>query len=283
MLELFRIHGPLAFVVVALGVAAVAVGGVSIALAKARTGAKVGLAALALVAATGSATVAGVMSHRMRTDRAATQLEEPTKSAYERQGYDQSASLAKVGLFFAAIAFVTAVVGTLKGLGIHRGAKPLTAPESKRPPGSETAPTEENESMLGLGSLVVGSLAMFSIVAMFMPLVMKPKGTDLPADDPALKLREAERLLSEGKFKEGCAALEEGFKRHADPGKAKVRSIEGLVSECFDQKLEAALSAPDAATFDALTAELRETSMPIDDAAKRRLESALEARRAAGP
>ncbi|NUP11405.1 MAG: hypothetical protein HOW73_35620 [Polyangiaceae bacterium] len=286
MVDLFKTHGVVAFAILAAGLAAIVAGALAVASSKERLGAKVGLGALGLVAITCTLTVAGVMRARIATDQAVKTLEEPLKTQLTVKGYAESSNLSKLGVALGVLGLVGAAIGTLRGLAVKEGeAKPQAADGEA---GATAAPEEPqlgemSDSMLGLGALVVGSLALFSLVAAFMPLVMKPPGLDLPADDPARKFREAETLLSEGRAPEGCAALEEGFQKGGDPKKAKLRSVEGLVAECFDKRIDEALAAGSPEDFQRLVTDLEGTKMPLDDTQKKRLSDVVAMKDQAKP
>lgn len=286
MVGLFQTHGAVAFAILATGIAALVAAFLALAWSKRPYGAKIGVLALGLVAVTGTLTAGTVMRSRITTDHAAQTLDEPEKTLYVQKGYDASANLAKLGVALGAVALVAAIIGTLRGLTARAPSPSEAGPTSEVHPSSEQGDGEPrngdaSDSMLGLGALVVGGIALFAVAAAFMPIVMKAPGLDLEADDPARKFRDAEAHLSEGRVQEGCAALEEAFAQRADPKKAKVRSVEGLVTECFDTRLERALAASSPEEFDQVVSELENTKMPLDASQKERLEAALEMRRAA--
>lgn len=277
MVGLFQQHGAIAFAILIGGLGSIVTGLLAIAVSnRSKNGAKVGLLALGLVAATATVTVVAVMGARLRVDRAVAELAEPDKTLATQAGYSRSTGLSKLGAALAGVGFVASVIGTMRGLSVRERA---ARADSKREP--ELG--EMSDSSLGLGVLVVGAIALFSVVASAMPLVMKAPGLDLAPDDPARKFRDAEAMLSDGRVEEGCAALEEGFAKKADPKKAKIRSVDGLVTECFDQRLEQAMSAADAEEFDRVTTALQETKMPLDESQRKRLDDALAMRREQEP
>ncbi|MBK6513413.1 MAG: hypothetical protein IPM79_05685 [Polyangiaceae bacterium] len=272
MVDVFKAHGVVAVAILAVGLLAVGAGVLSLVRSKQRVGAKIGLAALGLTALAATLTVGAVMSFRMRADRAAKDLEEPTRTKVVLAAYERTSSLSKLSLVLGVVALGTAAAGTMRGLG----AKEEGAPD--KPADAEAELGEMSDSTLGLGALVVGALALFSLVAVFMPLVMKPPGLELDEDDPARKFRDAEALLTDGKVAEGCAALEDAYAQGADPKRAKLRSVEGLVTECFDQRLDGALNAASKEDFDKALSELEKTKMPLDDGQRKRLDDALALR-----
>lgn len=283
MVGMFKTHGAVAFLILSLGLAAVVTGLLAVANAKKRLGAKIGLAALILVTLTCSVTVGVSMTTRLKTDRASMAIDEPERTQFITAGYAAASGLAKMGVGFGVIAFIAAVMGTMRGLAVKEPPKGDEPPPSSMAIDSKREPQmgELSDSTLGLGSLVVGALAFFSIAAAFMPLVMKAPGGELKADDPARKFREAEGLLSDGNVEGGCAALEEGFAQGGDPRRARLRSIEGLIAECFNQRIDRALAASSAEEFAKVVGELETTKMPLDDAQKKRLAEVVEMRKKA--
>lgn len=276
MVEVFKTHAAVALAILAIGLAAVAAGVLSIRWGKRRLGAKVGVAGLALSALCATLTVGAIMNQRVNADRAAKDLEEPARTQLIQSAYGSTSALSQLGLALGAVAFGASVVGTLRGLAAkEEGAPPRPEPS---PDDAEARMGELSDSTLGLGALVLGALALFSLVAAFMPLVMKPPGLDLGADDPARKFREAEALLGEGKVAEGCAALEQAYVEGADPQRAKLRSVEGLVTECFDKRLDGALNASTKEDFVRGVNELERTKMPLSDSQRKRLDDALATR-----
>lgn len=276
MVDLFKTHGAVAFCILFAGLAAVTTSILSLMFATHRSGAKLGLSALGLVALTCTLAVVVVMRSRLHTDRAAMTLEEPVRSQRIEAGYARANGLAKMALVFGGSALMVGIVGTIRSLSSLKARE-----DEERGSARDPQLGELSDSMLGLGALVVGALAVFSVAAVGMPLLLKPPRSELAADDPAHGFTKAEQLLAEGKVGEACQSLEAAYAAAAEPTKARVRSVEGLVSECFDKKLESALSASSPEDFDRIAAELQATKMPLNEGQKKRLNEALELRKRA--
>lgn len=285
-MELFKIFGPVSFGILAAGMAALVTGMLAVAFSQARLGAKFGVGSFALIVIESSLTLIGVMGHRIRAEHAAETLAEPERAQLLAAAHVQSAALAKLGAGFAGVALALAILGVVRGLTAH--AKSQHKPQSaKSPPASARAGKSDDdppevdvaalgESSLGLGALVLGCMATFSLIATLMPLILKTEKNGLAGDASTEKYREAARRLEAGEFSDGCAALDEAYKGARDP-KRFGKDAPGLVSECFEQGLERAEAAPDAAERDRVLASLKDSPLPFSDEQKKRLAEATTA------
>jgi len=245
--------------VLALGLSAISVGVVAVSTPKGRRSMLVGVVTLLLVAVTATVTTAGVMRARVTVDR----TEETTTDAAEaarKVVYDRTLALAKLGAALSLIAFVLGTASAIRG-----AVADYEAADAKG---------ESEEWTIPLGPAVICAIALFSTVAAGTPLVMGMPKKDFPAAEK--DLADAEKLLGEGKFVEGCAALDKAFQEGAAPQGLRKGTIEGLVTECFDQRIDRALSSEPGARKTELEA-LKASKMPLEDGQTKRLDEALAA------
>lgn len=279
-MELFKIFGPIALAILSLGLGAVVTGMLSVAFSKSRLGAQFGLGAFALIVVESTLTLVSVLGHRIRAERAVEALGDADRTRLLEVARIQSNALAKLGVAAAAIALVLAILGVVRSLTAT--SKRADAPASKKKAEAEAVDVATlGDSNLGLGALVLGCMAVFSVTASVMPLILKTAKNGIAADAPTQKFREAEKHLEVGELAEGCTLLSEAWKGSSDPARAFGKTAPALVSECFEQNLERALNAPDAAERDRVLASLRESPLPISDDQKKRLAEAEEAAKAA--
>lgn len=274
-MELFKIFGPIAFAILSLGLGAVVTGMLSVAFSKSRLGAQFGLGAFALIIVESTLTLVGVLGHRIRAERVAEALADADRTRLLEVARVQSNALAKLGVAAAALALVLAILGVVRALTATT--KRPDTPGSKRKGEPEAVDVATlGDSNLGLGALVLGCMAVFAVTASVMPLILKTAKNGIAADGPTQKFREAEKHLEAGEVVQGCALLDEAWKGSNDPTRAFGKSAPALVSECFEQNLERALNASDAAERDRVLAGLRESPLPLSDDQKKRLSEAEE-------
>lgn len=271
MVELAKTFGPIVYGLIMLGLASVIFGVISLALSKSKLGVYAGFAALALVLAASTVSVLGVMHARIEAQKAADVVEPSLREAVLERGHQESLGFAKIGVGFGGVGLLIGAVGLVKS---------LIADDKKDPPsaagGDQTvAWMRPFESTRGLGALVLSGLALFSLIAAGMPFLVKPPTGAEARGDPERKLVDASRMLEEGNFDAGCNALEQAFSDGVDVQRSGVKNVESMVSECFEQKLGKAESGVDAAERTRILTSLSSSKMPLQEAQRERVKSAL--------
>ncbi|MBL9022580.1 MAG: hypothetical protein JNL21_10295 [Myxococcales bacterium] len=248
-------QGALAYVLVGFGFAAVAAGLLSVALARSHASPAVGIVALALTLGCSTTALIGTIAGRTRIERVAAEAEPSQRQKVREEGYRVTREIAQAGFGFTLPAFILGAAGTTLALLKRRRKQP-----------------DEQGLGVPLGAIVLGSVAAFSVIATGTPLLMGVPGKELAADDPARKFLLAEEQLAEGRVGEACVALDEAYKAEAKPSKVNVRSVEALVSECFEQKLGQADAAPSLEERDRELEWLAGSRLPLNETQRARLE-----------
>ena len=274
MVELAKTFGPIVYGMIAVGLASVIFGVLSLALSKNKTGIYAGFAALALVLASSTVSVLGVMHARIEAQRAADVVEPSLREAVLARGHQESLGFAKIGLGFGGVGLLAGAVGLVRS---------LIADDRKTPPSTSSDRTvawmRPFEETRGLAALVLSGLALFSLIGAGMPYLVKPPTGAEARGDPERKLVDAARLLEDGNFDAGCGAIEQAFADGVDVQRAGVKNVDSMVSECVEQKLGKAESGVDPAERTRILTSLRDSKMPVQEAQRERVKSALDGAR----
>ncbi len=255
MLQRLFAQGPLAYAIVAFGLAATATGVLALATSRSRSGLPLGLISLVLTLGCTTSALVTVIAGRARVDRAAAEAFGVERERIRERGYAATRAAAEAGFGFGFAALLLGGAGTTMSMLRRR---------KEDPEGGELGAT--------LGTIVLGGVAVFSVVATGMPLLMGIPGGALAADDPAQGFATAEGHFAEGRASEGCADLDGAFRAGANPAKARVRSVDALVSECFEQRLSQALAATSLEDRNAALAWLTSSKLPLTEEQRRRLD-----------
>lgn len=242
----------------ALGLSAISVGVVAVSAPKGVRALHVGMLALVLVVVTGTITVGSVMRQRVAIDRSTDDLTAEDAEHARKAVYDETLTLAKLGGALAAIGLV------LGAAAVVRGALADYAEAEKN--------GESDEWTIPLGAAVLAAIALFSTVAAATPLVMGMPGKNVPAAQK--KIADAEKLLEAGSFSEGCSMLEQAFQEGAAVDGPRKDTIGGLVTECFNQRIDRALASEPGARKTELEG-LKASKLPLDDAQRKRVDEEL--------
>ncbi|MFO0550457.1 MAG: hypothetical protein U0271_18830 [Polyangiaceae bacterium] len=282
MFETFKALGAPAFLVLILAVAGFSTAVLALVMSKHKRGLVAAIAAFMLTAVGCTSAAILTMRSRIDTDRAAEKVDSREREAFSDAGYSRAAGYSKVAAPFGILAFLVAAVAAVRGAAAEKRESEVAEkqPETVRmahalPKASDL--DRSGDSMASLGALVAGGLALFSLSVVLVPLLLKSGGSRLDPRDPANRLREAERLFADGKFEEGCAALEDGFEKQADPTHAKVKNLDSLISECVELKLARAAEVPDEERAKLLSS-LEKSKMPLTDEQRERVKAAKSSR-----
>ncbi len=275
MTELVKAHGPIAFAILIGGLLAVMAGVMSLALSRSRFGAAFGAVGLVLCLLTTSASVVGAMGARIEAERSIESADSEQREATMQAGAQKSRALAKLGTGFGLVAFGLSAFGMWKVL--WRRARAAAGPKSTRgeeaPSSRAFDPMSPFESTRGIAAVVLTGLALFTVLGAAMPfLVPSPGGGSLVKG--AEKFSDAEKLLADGNFEQGCAMIEAAFAEGLDPKRARVKNMEGMVSECFENKLGKALNGAPPDERARILADLATSKMPMNEEQQRRLAEA---------
>jgi len=272
MVELAKTHGPIVYGIILFGLASVVVGALSIALSKNKAGVYAGFAAIALVLATSSVSVVAVMSARITAQKMADSVEPSLREELLAHAHLESVGLAKLGVAFGAIGLLAGAVGLVRSLVSEDKKAPPSTSEGAERTASWMRAVESN---IGLAGLVLSGLALFSVVGAGMPFLVKPPTGSAARGDPERRLVDATRMLEDGRFDDGCTALEQAFADGVDAKQAGVNNVESLVGECFEQKLGKAESGIAPAERTRILTALQETKLPLGQAQRDRVRQAL--------
>lgn len=224
-----------------------------------------GAFALVLGATSAGLGAMGLVLGRARTDGALSGegIDPSQKAHIRRVGYEESRSAARIGLVFAALPLLGGALAVVVG-----------ATRKKSGAGGEPG------GRLGIGLGLCGAAAL-PVAGAFVGLVRPLPGPPLDANDPTWWLMGAvERVLDPARadgLDRACRDLEEqiGATRSSDSGEvltadaSMVPKLPDAARRCVDHRLEAALAQP-AASREAALAELRESKLVLDDAARAR-------------
>lgn len=248
-------HGALAYVLVGLGFAALATGLMSVALARSRATPSLGILALVLTLGCSTSALVGTIAGRANIERVAAEAEPTERQRVREEGYRVTKEIAQAGFGLSLPAFILAAIGTTLAILKQRRKHP-----------------DEQGMGVPLGAIVLGSVCAFSVIATGTPLLMGVPGKELAPDDPARKFLTAEEHLAEGRVAEACVDLDDAYRAEAKPSKVNARSVESLVSECFEQKLAQAGSAPSIEERDKSLEWLAGSKLPLSEGQRARLE-----------
>ncbi len=249
-------HGTLAYILVGLGFAALATGLLALAVSRSTPGLWVGLVSLVLTLGCATTALVGTIAGRAKVERAAADATLADAQQIRENGYKLTREIAEAGFGFGFSALVLGGAGTTIALLRRRRKNP-----------------EAQGLGVPLGAIVLGSVCAFSVMATATPLFMGVPGKPVAADDPARKFLSAEQHLSDGRIGQACLDLDEAYRAEAKPDKVKLRNVDALVSECFEQKMEAALAASSLEDRDRELDWLAASKLPLSDAQRGRLAS----------
>ena len=120
---------------------------------------------------------------------------------------------------------------------------------------------------------IMRTAAVLAVTASATPLIMGMPGRGSPAAQK--KVGEAQKLLEDGNFSEGCTKLDEAFQEGATSEVVHGGEVEGLVTECFNVRVDRALASPPKERVEQLDA-LSTSKLPLEAAQKERLAAELE-------
>jgi hypothetical protein len=248
-------HGSLAYALVGLGFAALATGLLALAVSRSAPGLWVGLVSLVLTLACSSTALVGTIAGRAKVDRQAAELSVTEAQRARDEGYRLTRDIAEAGFGFGLSSLLLGGAGTAIALLRRRRKDP-----------------EALGLGLPLGAMVLGGVCAFSVIATATPLWIGTPGKNLAADDPARRFAIAEEHLAEGRIGPACTEIDEAFRGGAKPERAQVRSVDALVSECFEQKIDQALNATSLEDRNRELEWLAASALPFSEAQRARLE-----------
>ncbi len=248
-------HGSLAYALVGLGFAALATGLLALAVSRSSPGLWVGLVSLVLTLACSSTALVGTIAGRAKVDRQVAELSATEAQRVRDEGYRLTRDIAEAGFGFGLSSLLLGGAGTAIALLRRRKKDP-----------------EALGLGLPLGAMVLGGVCAFSVIATATPLWIGTPGKNLATDDPARRFVTAEEHLGEGRIGPACTEIDEAFRAGAKPERAQVRSVDALVSECFEQKMEQALSASSLEERNRELEWLAASALPFTEGQRARLE-----------
>ncbi len=253
-----------------IGLVAVVVSAVSVALGTNRRTLTTAFVSCILTLVANTATIVLALGQRLRIDK-------NTDQAIIDAAEVNARTISKFGLVFGVVALVLALIVLIRGVLFN--AKDAAPSSMRKPRADDEEPTFEeiSESPRSLAALVIGCLTVFSLAAAGMPLILSmPKPKIDPASQTAFN--DAAALFEEGQFEKGCAAVEKALGDELDPKlSGRQNDVDAFTTECFELYLSQALSTGDAEVRKAAVARLTESKLPLTEAQSARRDEALAA------